>query len=327
MTQQFNRKASLIVTRPGAAGLNPEEYTPGASLDLSELHFQFKTSNADHESPSNCMVRVFNLSKTTVESIIKAGFSQVTVQGGYDGTFGIVFQGTIKQFRVGALSNVDTYLDILAADGDIAYNFGVVSATIGAGMPKRAAVEAVIKDWSKYGVSTGADLGRWGGVINIRGKVLWGLGRAHVRDATESIGATWSIQNGKVNIIPLEGYLPGEAVKLTSATGLIGIPEQTQEGIKLRCLMNPKIIIGGRIQLDNKLVNQTIAQSANSFAGSGSLPFDKFGPIQYFANVTNDGFYRVYVAEHVGDTRGQDWYTDLIVLAIDSSTNKVNANG
>ena len=36
-----------------------------------------------------------------------------------------------------------------------------------------------------------------------------------------------------------------------------------------------------------------------------------------------DGFYRVFVAEHEGDTRGQAWYTNLILLAVNPTTRKV----
>jgi hypothetical protein len=46
--------------------------------------------------------------------------------------------------------------------------------------------------------------------------------------------------------------------------------------------------------------------------------------------VTNDGFYRVLVAEHVGETRGNDWYTELTFLDVDISSlasSSVLANG
>jgi hypothetical protein len=47
--------------------------------------------------------------------------------------------------------------------------------------------------------------------------------------------------------------------------------------------------------------------------------FPSYTSQYYPATVTNDGFYRVMVAEHVGDTRGNDWYTELTCLAADIS--------
>ncbi|MNT44118.1 hypothetical protein D3C72_1806300 [compost metagenome] len=34
----------------------------------------------------------------------------------------------------------------------------------------------------------------------------------------------------------------------------------------------------------------------------------------------DDGFYYVMIAEHRGDTRGGDWYTEAICLAADATT-------
>ena len=39
-----------------------------------------------------------------------------------------------------------------------------------------------------------------------------------------------------------------------------------------------------------------------------------------------DGLYYVMRANHVGDTRGQDWYTDLLCLSVDATVTKEAAN-
>jgi hypothetical protein len=159
-----------------------------------------------------------------------------------------------------------------------------------------------------------------------RGKVLFGMGYTNMRIQAANMGATWSIQDGQIVIVPLSGYLPGEAVVLSSLTGMIGVPEQTQQGIKVRCLINPKIRIAGLVQIDNASINQ-ISQAELSARGfPGQLPFDRWaGTPQLYADVTSDGFYRVHVIEYTGDTRGQEWYADIICLAVDKSSNKVLA--
>lgn len=311
MSTQFGRKASLMVMRPDSKGNNPSAYVPGSVLDLSQMHFQFSTQNQDEEGPSNCSIRVFNLKEDTQKAIIKFDYSRVILQAGYEGSFGVIFDGTIKQFRTGRLSATDTYLDILAADGDIGYNFGVVNTTLAAGSTSGQRVAAAVDAMSQHGITLGADLSESGGVLP-RGKVLFGMARMTVRTEAESRGCTWSIQNGKVQIIPLDGYLPGEAVKLTAQTGLIGLPRQTQAGIEAQCLLNPKIVVGGRVQIDNKSINQLMQQNGKA----DPVPYNSWAALQFLATTNDDGFYRVYVAEHEGDTRGQAWYTNLVCLRV-----------
>lgn len=101
-----------------------------------------------------------------------------------------------------------------------------------------------------------------------------------------------------MQFVPACGYLPGEAVVLTATTGLIGRPEQTPEGIKARCLINPRLRIGGRIKLDNASI-QTARKDLKIGAWDKAAPTDR------------DGFYRIIKAEFTSDTHGNDWYADL----------------
>ena len=38
------------------------------------------------------------------------------------------------------------------------------------------------------------------------------------------------------------------------------------------------------------------------------------------ATVANNGLYRVLQVDHVGDTRGQEWYSNIIGLSLDPTT-------
>lgn len=325
--EQWVRKASLIV----AAGAD--------GLDLSEMRFKFNVRQSDEESPNTATIRVYNLSDDTVRNIIGGGtveYTRVILQAGYpSAAFGVIFDGTIKQFRRGRENATDTYLDILAAMGDIEFNFGVCNATLVAGSTPADRVKAIA---AGMGLPVGqvSDFST-GGTLP-RGKVLWGMARALMRCEAATRGATWSIQDGKVNVVALDGYLPGEAVVLSSLTGMIGIPEQTEQGVTVRCLLNPKLKIGGLVKIDNASINRTMQADlrASGFdsrelpSGDGfrpQLPYDKNAGLQFLANIANDGLYRVYVVEYAGDTRGQEWYSDIVCLAVDSSTETVQPYG
>lgn len=310
---QFIRKASLLLVEGDKA------------LDLSQMHFRFQTAQEDAESPSNCAIRVFNLSEDTVKKI-RGEYSRVVLQAGYENNaaFGMIFDGTIKQFRIGKdVDGINNYLDILAADGDIAYNFATVNAAIAAGSSAGERIALAVAAMTAKGVKGGTMIIPSTGGVLPRGKVLFGMAKAVIRSEVATIGSTWSIQNGEVQILPLTGYAPGEAVVLTALTGLIGRPEQTADGVRCRALMNPKIVVGGLIKIDNKSVNQTIQQNPDS----APVPFNQWTGIQQLATITADGIYRVYVAEYVGDTRGQEWYVDIIGLTVNPVTQQVKAYG
>lgn len=310
---QFGRAASLIVSKGEQA------------LDLSDVHFRFKTVNQDVESPNNAWIRVYNLSATTAR-LVREEFDRVTIDAGYADNRAVVFQGDVKQYRVGRENATDTYLDILAADGDLAYNFALLNKTMAAGWTHAQAMREAIGAMAEKGLQGGYinEKGLLGGTVpNPRGKVLFGLPRVILRSSTRATGSTWSVENGRVNIVPLDGYVPGDAVVLNSLTGLVGIPEQTVDGVHAKCLLNPRIVVGGLVQIDNASVNQTINRNP-----SAPVPYNQWTGLQLLADVSADGLYRVFVAEHEGDTRGPAWHTSLVLLAVNPTTRKVvNPNG
>lgn len=305
---QYLRKASLYAVQDDTV------------LDLSQLRFSFDIKCMDTESPNNAAIRVYNISQDT-ETRIRKQFTRIVVQAGYEGTFGKIFDGTIKQFRSGRITGTpDTYLDILAADGDLAYNMALVARSLGAGSSTGDRIKAANDAMKKQGLTENPQvlLNATGGVLP-RGKVLFGLARNILRQEVQTQGATWSIQNGQLKVIPLDGYLPDQVVVLNGQTGLIGRPEQTVDGIRAKALINPSVQIGGRVQIDNKAINQTLQQNPNE----APVPYNQWAGLQMFANISSDGIYRVLVNEYTGDTRGPDWYMNMVLLAIDSTTNKV----
>lgn len=292
MAEQWLRKASLVV----AAGED--------GLDLSELKFRFQIKQWDLQTPGNMQVRIYNLSEDTANRI-KKEFTRLILQAGYQtGEYGVIFDGTIVQARSGRENPTDTFVDITVSDGDIGYVFGVVNTTIAKGSSFSDRAEALRK-------AMGAESGHIAAMVGSelpRGRVFYGMARDHMRDLCFSTDTKWSIQRGQLQIIERDGYLPGEAVVLTSATGMIGLPEQTQDGIKVRCLLNPMIKVGGRVQIDNASIQQANLQLANS---ASAVKANSFLP-----RIAEDGLYRVVVCEHEGENRGPAWYSNLICVAL-----------
>lgn len=305
-TKQYLRKASLIIGDDKDA------------LDLSELRFRFYIRRGDTQTPNTADIRVYNLAPDTALKI-KKEFTRVVLQAGYDGNFGLIFDGNIKQIRRGRESPTDTYIDITAGDGDEAYNYSAVALSLAAGQTSpRNAIEQIIKGMAVHGASKGHIPDSLPETPTYRGEVFYGTAKDQLRYLARTTDSAWSIQDGKVDFIPLTGAKPSAEIPvITSATGMVGLPEQTQNGIKLRTLLNSNLKIGQVVQIDNASI-QRMRYSLNA--------------LQYAENVNaalshklnDDGFYYVMVAEHYGDTRGNDWYTDLICLAVDATKMKLD---
>lgn len=307
-TQLWLRKVSLLLVKDQDI------------LDLSEMHIKFRVNQADTEAPNNASIRVYNLSDETITRISE--FQQVVLQAGYESQFGVIFKGTVVQYRVGREDSLNSYLDILASDGDTAYCFGVVNTTLEKGAKVIDAVKAAVGSMNEHGVTEGYVATGTGGVLP-RGKVLFGMAKDYIRRGAFTLGASWSIQDGKVNIIPLDGYKPSQAVDLNVATGLVGIPEQTQNGINFQSLMNPRLSVGTAVRIDNRVINQLIQRDQTA----APIAFNQYTGLQLLAKVSRDGLYRLFVVEHEGDTRGQAWHSHCVCLAVDPSSNKVKPYG
>ena len=308
MTAQFIRKVSLIVGNASGQG-----------LDLSQLHIKFAIWSATTQSPKHTSIRVYNVSDATAKSIQKE-FTQIFLQAGYDGNFGQIFGGQIKQVRKGRENATDTFIDIIAADGDQAYNWAVVNTTLAAGWSQTDYHNALIQTMSSYGISAGYTPTLAGTQLP-RGKVCYGMSRDYMRQLAGSTGTQWTVQDGKLHMVPVAGYMPGESVVLTSDTGMIGVPTQTVDGIIVKCLLNPNILPGTRIQINNASIQQA------------SLSVD-YTATNYFPSLDDDGFYKVYAMTQTGDTRGQAFYTDMICAGVNGTapmtstfTNAVVSNG
>lgn len=143
---------------------------------------------------------------------------------------------------------------------------------------------------------------------------MFGLARDYLNDLSDTAGCTWFIGNdSKVNLLQVTGYLPNKAVVKNAQTGLIGVPEATQQGIEFDCLLDPNIQVGTRVQLNNAGITTTVNRE--------NIGFPAYSDFQFFANTANDGIYRALVVEHHGDSRGfgDDWKTHVVALALDQS--------
>lgn len=294
MSTQWLRKIQLVVGDDA-----------GNALDLSALRITFSVHGATTQTLKRATVRVYNSAQDTTNRLLRE-FTRFTLQVGYENSIGQVFSGSITKTRRGRENATDSYLELEGADGDQVYNWGVVNTTLAAGWTYQDKISALAKAMESYGIFMGVTppLPTMKGAAGV---TMYGMVRDHLRQTAKAIGCDWNIHDGHLNFIPKGGYLSGEAIVLSPSTGMVGVPELTMEGIVVKCLLNPSIKAGMRVQIDNSYITDTVVKMPQSEQDTKMPTLDP------------RGVYKVLCVVNSGDTHGQNWYTEMICSAIDGT--------
>lgn len=286
MTDQYLRACSLIVGGDSGDG-----------LDLSELRIRFQVNNGDTETPNNAVIRVYNLAPDTARRIQKE-FTRVVLSAGYQGNAGVIFSGQIKQLIRGRENATDTSIDIIAADGDAAYNFARISQSFAAGYTPTMVRDALLKAMQPFGVTAGA-MAALPDIRSPRGGAFAGPVKQFLSELGDTFGLSWSIVFGQLQMVPVNGILDADTIELTANTGLVGLPQQTIDGIMVKCLLNPRIRPCRQIKLNNGSVQEQAISPGYKY-------------VDKRPSIDADGLYKVWAVNHSGDTRGNVWHSDLV---------------
>lgn len=294
MTRQWGRYLQLKVEGSGG------------NIDLSLMRVRFQIKDSTAQSPRVAEIRISNLSERTAKKLQQQG-KKVEIIAGYTDGYGRIFQGDIKQVRIGRENPTDTYVDIFAATGERAYNNAIVNKTLKAGSNGRDVYKALVEPMKAFGLGEGDVPQSLEKLVYKTPVVLYGMARDHLRSLAHSVGATWNIRDDKVDVTEKDGARPGGAVVLNSRTGLVGLPTQTELGIVARCLINTRIGINSLVKIDQKSI-QTM--SPNLSYGGEAMNSEPYRP-----SLSPDGIYRVIAIDHLADTHGQPWYCELYCMA------------
>jgi hypothetical protein len=101
-----------------------------------------------------------------------------------------------------------------------------------------------------------------------------------MRRVLRSLGLTYSIQNGVLQVLRRGQALQNTAVRLVPGSGLVDYPSRSADGkVLAKCLLIPDIYPGRKVSFDVPGLS---------------------------------GFFRIREAKYTGDTAGQDWYASII---------------
>ena len=245
---------------------------------------------------------------------------RVIIEAGYQNHHGIIFQGDLWWKSVGRESETETFRPLVAATGDRARQYAVVNVSVAKGASQREIFDKVLDAMKEKGVGAKQTV-----MVPFmdsrlpRGKVMFRMATDAMNGIADTNNFDWGYGvDGLVAIPKTPTYDPNEKVIVLNAdTGLIGRPTLDEDGLDVQALLNPNLEIGAKIQIDNASVQRnnydtTVSEDAVT---KNQAVTDAF--------LSADGVYQVISREHVGDTRGEDWYTNLIVVGVNSASRPI----
>jgi hypothetical protein len=268
----FNRRAAIDV-----------ELKSGEVLRIENLRVEFDVQKENKAAANKASIRVYNLSENS-RSKIRERDAFVRVFCGYEGEggAGLVFVGN-AQFIFSQWETPDIVTIIEAQDGIKTTRESRTSFGYGPGTSAQTVLNRIIGDMDLIPRQSFNASGTYPNGYAFNGRC---------RDALDEVcgkfGLTWSVVDNQIQILPTGGST-NRVYLLSPETGLINTPERlanqdgdldgakrTEAEWKLTCLMNPNLNPGDRVEIRSR-------QAA--------------------------GIFRIDKLQHVGDTRGSDWYT------------------
>lgn len=278
--QLFDRKCVVLIGREPAAGSYALEL-PNA-LRIEGLRTSFKVSRDRKPEPNTLELAIFNLSPATRGVLQGRGF-RVVLQAGYAEQVAQVFSGDVVRFTH-EQNGPDMVTKIVAADGARAIRNARVSESYRAGTPVSEVIARTVRalqlDPGNAAAKAAAIADQYAAGYTQHAPAAEELTRL-----LEPRGYTWSIQDGRLELLGPGESLPELAPLISADTGMIGSPElgsPAEKGkpatLKVRSLLQPAIRPGQRFQLESK---------------------------------AHRGTFTAQKVTHAGDTHAGDWFTDL----------------
>jgi hypothetical protein len=318
-SNQFIRRWQLALLGAGGTSWVTSDSTASGALSGGDstiddaLRISFKTRQTMLETRGTLDVKIYNIARSRSIQQLRNLYNRVILQAGYlNGAFGTIFDGMIIDWHQGRDENlVDTFIQVLAQDGDAPFNVATAQMNIARGTQVAAAVTQAAQPF----LAAGATLGRVLGVPTdtlIRGITHSGM----AVEAIKKFGLNPMVANGQLNVAPIQqSFANGPAVAINAETGLIGMAELTgNNGIEFDCNLNPTLQVHQLVQIDNKFIN-TASGSIPGNVGSNGITTSQ-GPginslFAFYVDPSADGTYEALVIEHVGDSRGNIWQTHV----------------
>ena len=277
----FNRQIDVVLVKQSGEALVIVDHTKHPNTYIC-------TGNFNRYCSTECdklEISIFNLPALIRGEIALGKYSWLIVRHGYKSegeTLGDLFIGNIQRAiykKPDEVSN-ETKLWVYDTGGFKATSF--FSATYTSGMNYYAMAQELAKEALESGDITSVQLSaKLKEYAVYSSKTFYGNSDDCMQELAEDTGMVYKKTNNSLLVLsPEEIVQQTDAVvfavfdattgKVESRSGMIGIPQLTDTGLELDCLVNTKLGIYKLLQIDNSVV---------SIAQEGAIPTAEYGAI------------------------------------------------
>lgn len=275
--QLFDRRCTVTIGPEGDSGLSFDQ----------RFRISFRVIKSLSSETNAMNVQIYGLSQSTRDRVL-TGDQILQIEAGYrEGTEVLAVADVTRSVAQVRPPEIITTFD--CQDGVKALRDRKIALSFAPDTQVSRVLDRIAQELALGDRATGAEVeGVYRNGVTISGTVREALDKV-----TRKAGVTWSIQDRELQILDRVESAQGRGVLLSPRTGLIDSPERLDDeeaqnerragsGYKVRSLLNPKIRPGDQLVLES---------------------------------ATASGQFRIDRVEHVGDTRGEDWYTEAEVYA------------
>ena len=316
MSKLYKRFCRLVVA---------EDSRNEMAVDFSQFRVVFSITNMVSGAPPTADIRIYNVSDDTVSRIRQEG-QKVILEAGYEESRAVIFQGDLVQRYKGTVGDkedfrMDSILQIVARTNDKAHTYAMINTSLPAGADASRLAKRILDEYGKYDIKPGKipDLS---GAKLTRGKVYYGP----LKSVLDNFCRTHELQScyygDELSVIPVKETFGEAPVVLNEKTGLIGKPVMSISGLKVKTLMRPEIKLNTTLQIANSDIvydssNNTTANASSGTGQKAASAGKTEGTEKDAAKNTVDvnGLYKIVSITHKGDTRGNDWYMEMVCTA------------
>jgi hypothetical protein len=266
--------------------------------DISPLRVTFDANLPLYPVPRYAEVTIYNLALETQNLFFDEAL-RVSVEAGYrNGNYGTIFDFPVLQALYDRENVTDYKLTLLCIDSLGLFDNNIYADTL-KGMESQREIVKRMAAQARTPIPVGTITDNLSNVKLPRAETFFGEPKKYLRRiARENNAQFWINETGSLTMGALTQIGSDRAIVYTPETGLIGTPQQTQDGVSFTVLLDPRLKSTWpcvQVKLDMKMV---IRQRKIQWG----IPQ---------TNLDQDFQYAVAGVRHVGDTWGDTWYTEV----------------
>lgn len=263
--------------------MNADPTPAGSTITAATLRAIFRVTKNLKSEPNTGDIKIYNLSRDSRAALEQKKTIPVLLEVGYGGDLHSIFNGQMRSAST-ERDGAALVTTITTGDGETAVGGGRAYAQLPAKMTASEILGRAAQGLLNAGVGEGnltSAQGLADATFGGPARTIHGSAERVFTDVCTMNGMNWSIQDGALQVLKIGATVKPEAgaVRLSSASGLVGSPSVDTKGIlKAKALIQPGLFPGLPVVMDSEFVK---------------------------------GAYRIEEVEFTGDTWDVEWYASL----------------